>query len=312
MLFTLLVCCCTVQPSAGRLNLKGIGRSGKQQAARVTTLTTPPRHHSTTPPLTTPPLHHSTTPPLPSPLPFRRERLHRNAGRRAAHSPSHHHHHLLHHPPTSPLPYLPFTFCVQRSATAGRSGTTFSSAGVAVSRRRRNDPFPRNRVSSTAVGRVLLSTTGRARSAGGDSPGALALAPPPPIHLFSTVRPFSWYIANCDEFAPHLAARGVFKQLYLKFPPFALLQRAVVEYKLIGQLPDAPEEALLRAGGLVTRANDEDATPRNSFTSLEVPPDPELPTPPLGVPERAHQAAQRPQELPPPRRPSGGDLTLVA
>ena len=37
--------------------------------------------------------------------------------------------------------------------------------------------------------------------------GALALAPPAPIHLFSTVRPFSWYISNCDEFAPHRAAR---------------------------------------------------------------------------------------------------------
>ena len=41
-----------------------------------------------------------------------------------------------------------------------------------------------------------------------------------PILLYSTAKPFSWYIANCEEFAPHLLQRGIFNQLFMKWPPF--------------------------------------------------------------------------------------------
>ena len=87
----------------------------------------------------------------------------------------------------------------------------------------------------------LLSSHSRSRSSGNDTVSKDA-APPLFITLYSTVLPFAAYMANCDEFAKGVKDLGLFNHFFLKWPPFELLQRAVLESKILPLLPELSPE----------------------------------------------------------------------
>ena len=65
--------------------------------------------------------------------------------------------------------------------------------------------------------------------------------------LYSTRRPFSFYIGQCTEHAPELLELGIFDRMFHKWPTSRLLQQAQM-LKLIPTLP-APSDAQKAASG---------------------------------------------------------------
>jgi len=63
--------------------------------------------------------------------------------------------------------------------------------------------------------------------------------------LFSTARPFGFYIAQCRKHAPYLIDAGVFHNVFHKWPPSPLLQFAVAANHLHPLLPAPPSATLL-------------------------------------------------------------------
>ena len=65
----------------------------------------------------------------------------------------------------------------------------------------------------------------------------------PFIPLYSTVLPFAAYMASCGDLAKPLKELGLFNHFFVKWPPFELLQRAVLEARIVPLLPGLPSEA---------------------------------------------------------------------
>ena len=65
------------------------------------------------------------------------------------------------------------------------------------------------------------------------------------LRLFSTQRPFGFYIMQCRQRAPQLLDAGVFHNVYQKWPPSPLLQFAVAANQLHPLLPAPPAAAVL-------------------------------------------------------------------
>ena len=93
-------------------------------------------------------------------------------------------------------------------------------------------------------------TSGRlsGRSSDGESSTRDA-AQLPFIPLYSTVLPFAAYMASCGDLAKPLKELGLFNHFFVKWPPFELLQRAVLEARIVPLLPGLPSEAQSKPDG---------------------------------------------------------------